>query len=103
MKLFWFQDQQSEPELQQSEILKSTVTKPTSLHKQTITEPVPELLVPVYPYRAEGFACTDPGARTPIGVSGNFNPHFFLNGRQPIFFLMEHDLYFYDLNCFQME
>ena len=22
--------------------------------------------------RAEGLACTDPGARTPIGVSGNF-------------------------------
>ena len=23
--------------------------------------------------RAEGLACADPGARTPIGVSGNFN------------------------------
>ena len=23
--------------------------------------------------RAEGLACTDPGARTPIGVSGNFS------------------------------
>jgi hypothetical protein len=24
--------------------------------------------------RAEGLACSDPGASTPIGASGNFNP-----------------------------
>ena len=27
--------------------------------------------------RAEGLACADPGARTPIGASGNFS-HFFI-------------------------
>ena len=26
--------------------------------------------------RAEGLACTDPGARTPIGASGNFSNSF---------------------------
>ena len=26
--------------------------------------------------RAEGLACADPGARTPIGASGNFNFFF---------------------------
>ena len=25
--------------------------------------------------RAEGLACADPGARNPIGTSGNFQPH----------------------------
>ena len=25
--------------------------------------------------RAEGLACADPGARTPIGASGNFSNH----------------------------
>ena len=27
--------------------------------------------------RAEGLACADPGARTPIGASGNFKYYFF--------------------------
>ena len=26
--------------------------------------------------RAEGLACANPGARTPIGASGNLYPHF---------------------------
>ena len=28
--------------------------------------------------RVEGLACADPGARTPIGASGNFHPFFFI-------------------------
>ena len=28
--------------------------------------------------RAEGLACADPGARTPIGASGNFPPSYFI-------------------------
>ena len=27
--------------------------------------------------RAEGLACADPGARTPIGASGNFSQNFY--------------------------
>ena len=30
--------------------------------------------------RAEGLACADPGARTPIGASGNFSFLFFFLG-----------------------
>jgi hypothetical protein len=30
--------------------------------------------------RAEGLACADPGARTPIGASGNFQIHIKING-----------------------
>jgi hypothetical protein len=32
--------------------------------------------------RAEGLACADPGARTPIGVSGNYFFHFLHPGVQ---------------------
>jgi hypothetical protein len=36
--------------------------------------------------RAEGLACADPGARTPIGASGNFSLSFFLSFFTPGYF-----------------
>ena len=44
---------------------------------------------------AEGLACTDPGARTPIGGSGNFyiillSKHFWKKDDEKIYVLLEH-------------
>ena len=36
---------------------------------------VPKISASVDGGRAEGLACADPGARTPIGASGNFKYH----------------------------
>ena len=38
--------------------------------------------------RAEGLACTDPGARTPIGVSGNFYPCFKQNYKKNLIVML---------------
>ena len=37
--------------------------------------------------RAEGLPCADPGARTPIGASGNFGPSVAVQTVVPLFLL----------------